>query len=493
MVQKSPGDKIDYQQVYDDVKSGKITMEYAIKYYTKEKIEPLYIKPGTIDFNMYSELQKMEAGNYTNLTNNALFAAFSKFLGTRPSLGYMVFGTLEYPNNESAPKMKMQIYNALKSGKPFQEVVGLYAATEEEKKNGGVVMGSPTLPDEIYNALKTKKEGEYTDPILYNGNYYVFYIYSLRPYDISTPESKEFFSKEMMSSMYRDKVGNDLLEYIKTSSTYKSFPDFQTIKKSYSDFTNFKNDNAILYQYNNHQVSFADFKKDISSKINGLDKIPEDQWQNLINAKSNQDLLNFYSTDFVKQKDVAEDLETFKKNLYSEYIFSQYLQGEVAGHPEKLTEYYNQNKSKYVWANRAKGRVAILANDAVKSDVANLMKNPANWKALQAKYKGKSAGKNQELVHFEEGMMYEDADVFQKNGVPFKTGFYNTKINGSTVFIYIDQIVPSAQMTQEEAAESLKDAVTDNILQETIAAQKAKTNIVIQPGFVEDLEKDFKK
>jgi peptidyl-prolyl cis-trans isomerase SurA len=59
--------------------------------------------------------------------------------------------------------------------------------------------------------------------------------------------------------------------------------------------------------------------------------------------------------------------------------------------------------------------------------------------------------------------------------------------------IAIDKILPPSQMTQEEASELLKDAVTEQKLRETIAAQKAKTKIIIQPEFMKDLEKNFKK
>ena len=59
--------------------------------------------------------------------------------------------------------------------------------------------------------------------------------------------------------------------------------------------------------------------------------------------------------------------------------------------------------------------------------------------------------------------------------------------------IAIDKIVPPSQMTQEEATEELKDAVTEQKLNEIIAQQKAKTKIVVQPEFLKDLEKNFKK
>ena len=49
MVQKAEGDKNNYQQIYDEVKSGKMTMEDAISKYTKSGPKGIYIKPGSVD------------------------------------------------------------------------------------------------------------------------------------------------------------------------------------------------------------------------------------------------------------------------------------------------------------------------------------------------------------------------------------------------------------------------------------------------------------
>ncbi|AZB21867.1 hypothetical protein EG338_07155 [Kaistella haifensis] len=179
--------------------------------------------------------------------------------------------------------------------------------------------------------------------------------------------------------------------------------------------------------------------------------------------------------------------------MFSDYIFSKYLNEEIAKHPEWLTEYYNKNKAKYFWGNRAEGRVAIIADEKLNSEIQKEIKNPKNWENLKAKYYGKLNDKKQILVHFEKGEMSEDADVFTKYKVPFKTGVHQTKMEERSLVIAIDQILPPTQMTQEEAKELLKDAVTEVKLSEIIAQQKANTNIVIQPEFMKDLEKNFKK
>jgi peptidyl-prolyl cis-trans isomerase SurA len=97
------------------------------------------------------------------------------------------------------------------------------------------------------------------------------------------------------------------------------------------------------------------------------------------------------------------------------------------------------------------------------------------------------------LVHFEEGKIQESADIFKKHNVPFKKGVFLTKISDRDVIVAIDELLPEQQMTQEEAKEEMTDAVTEKLLQKTIANQRAKTKVEIQPSFMAELNKNFKK
>ena len=146
-----------------------------------------------------------------------------------------------------------------------------------------------------------------------------------------------------------------------------------------------------------------------------------------------------------------------------------------------------------MWEQRAQGRVAILADEKLKSEIEKEIKDSKEWEALKKKYYGKLNDKNQILVHFEDGKMEKNADVFVKNNVPFKKGVHTTKLGDRTLVIAIDDILPEQQMTQKESQELLNDAVIDQKLQETIATQRAKTKIVVEPAFLNDLEKNFKK
>lgn len=492
MVQKSADDKNDYQQIYNAVRSGKITMEEAITKYTKGSAKAVYIKPGSIDNGLYAELKVLPNNSYTKFVNNSGFVAFGKVLNSRPSLGYVIFGTISYPKDANSETMKSKIYTDLKAGKSFQEVAKLYGANDHEKQNGGVVMGSPTLPNDVYDLFKGKKEGYFTpEPLLFGENYFVFNIYNVEPYSL-TDKNREFFLREMNSSLYTEILQDKMIAYLKADPSYKELPEFANVKKSFQNFNSAK-ENSVLYQYKNHKTTIGDLKKIIGDKKEEAEKLSPALWSDAISGVNTQDLLRFYSQDFTAQPAIKKELNEFKKGLYSDYIFSKYLTEEVVKHPEWTTDYYNKNKAKFLWGNRADGRVAIIADEKLNTEIETAIKDSKNWESLKAKYYGKLNDKKQILVHFEKGEMSEDADVFTKYKVPFKTGVHQTKMEERSLVIAIDKILPPTQMTIAEAADLLKDAVTEQKLQEIIAEQKAKTKIVVQPEFKNDLEKNFKK
>ena len=489
-VQKTENDTNDYKKIYDEVKNGTLKIEDAILKYSKLKAEPFFVKAGTVDIELEKELQSLQSGNYTKLINTPTLAAFAKLVERRPSLGYIVFGTISYPKSD-AEKMKTQIFEALKSGKKFEEVAKLYGSTDIEKNNAGIVMGSPVLPDEVYAAFKGKKEGEYTEPVLLGDKYFVFNIYSLIPYQNSEKHNK-MFVKEMMSSQYSDVAYDKLVNSIVKSSKYKETPDFEKVKKSYQDFLNFKNDKAVLYQFGKTNFTFESLKKVIAENFKNADKLPADQWKYFVESKRNSDVFAAYSKDFSELPEIKSEMNKLKQNLLADYIFSYYIENELKK-PEILDEYYQKHKDKYVLESRADGRVAILTDLSVEKDITKEIENPKNWENLNKKYYGKLDGTQQLQVHFEEGEMSENADVFKIYKVPFQKGVHKVKMDKRLLIIAIDEILPPSQMSRQDAEQQLKTEVTEEILTKTIQEQRNKTKITLEPAFMADLEKNFKK
>ena len=487
-----PEDKTDYKQVYDDVKSGKISMEEALQKYVDKGAKAFYVKPGSLDNDMYAEIKNLPKNAFTKLYKTSKVVAFAQFLDSRPSLGYLIFGTISYPNDANAAKMKSDIYAALKSGKKFPEVAKLYGSSDAEKDNGGLVIGSPTLPDEVYAVLKDKKTGDYSEPVLVGDKYFIFNIYSLTPYVLDA-KNTAFYKSEMMKSQYSDIVQKNLIDYLKNQPSYKETAEYKNVQKSYINLKAEKNPSAILYSFNGNTITVEALRKLLDDKVQDVDTLKPEEWKDLLNIINSQFIYNYYALDFPSRDDVKPELKAAKRNLYSEFIYSTWLKNEIKTHPELLTEYYNKNKSKYIWESRAEGRVAILADSSLEPAILKEIKDAKDWSALKKKYESKKDAQKQPIINFENGEMSETAEVFTKYNVPFKKGVFTTKMGAKTLVIAIDDILPPSQMTEKEAAEYLKDAVTEKELGDLIIAQRAKTKITVQPDFIKDLEKNFKK
>jgi len=492
--EKKSDDKTDYKALYNEVKAGKMTMEdFLAKNAKPEAAKPFYVKPGMLDYELYQQIKNAPANSYTTFIDKPNVVAFAKVVNTRPSLGYMIFGVLSLPKDDNYESNKAKIYKELASGKKFQAVVKEFGATEEEKNSGGAVMGSPILPDEVYNALKGQKKDFYTpEPILFGDKYFIFNIYNIEPYQL-TDDNRRFFQKEMLSTSYGEEATSKLVNWLKTQDKFTETKDFAEIKKSYQAYLNPKNPKAVLFTYGKNAVTYEDLKKAIDSQYKSLELIPTAQWAELVDYQAEQYIIGVYAKNFENLPEVKPELTELKKNLFSEYIFSEYLKDQVKNNPQLFTEYYNANKSKFVWEKRAESRAAVISDPKLVKEIEKEVKDPKKWTALKEKYKNQVNDKNQVLVHFEEGKIQESADIFKKHNVPFKKGTFATKISERDVIVAIDELLPEQQMMLEESKEDMTDAVTEKVLQTTIANQRAKTKVEIEPAFMAELKKNFKK
>lgn len=491
-LEKPDNDTTNYDKVYREVISGNMTMEQAMSTHMGKDIEPVYIKPGVVNHDLYKELMNLQPGQYTALYQNKEFVTFAKLINIRPSLGYMIFGTLSYPNDEKADKKKNDIQKALDSGKKFNEVTAEFGITENEKLRGGAVMGSPTLPDIVYNELKGRTIGYTSKPILFEDNYYIFHIYDLVPYELNE-KNTDFFKKEMLNTGYIQILENALVESLKKSKDFKSSTHYSFIKKSYADFLKFKNYEAELYSYQRNKKTYENLRQELSTYFKDLIGISNADWQHVLNAMEDSFVLSIYNQNFQNLPQVKKDLQSERRLLYSEYIFTYFLKNELAENPQWITEYYNAHKSKYIWDERAKSRIAIVADEKLVPTIKKAIKSKKNWEKLKERYYTQLNEKNQILVHFEEGQLPKDADIFTQYDVKFAEGIGVAKIGERTVVLAIDEIVDKTPMTQEEAKGLIMDDLTEERLQKIIQSQRTKTKIIVEPAFLADLEKNFKK
>lgn len=495
---KAEQKKIDYLKIYNDVKRGAMTMGDAIKKNTKGNPDATYVKAGELFYDLDQQIQKLPLGGYSTFIDNGQYISFVKKTGERPTLGYIIFGTISYPNDANAPSIKENIYKQLNDKVPFQTVAAKYGSTDNERKNGGAVMGSPILPEAVYDQLKGLKSGEFAkEPVLLNDGktWFIFNIYNIKPYAATTPQDREFFLTDMMNSPYGEKFYNEFINRMKSNADFKQTPLFEKVRNSYANFTKESNPNDLLFFYGPNRFTVGDLKQVVEGKEDKAAKLTSEQWKQLVDGLQNNFLVQQYNYQFEQRPEIKSKIDEIKKNLYSDYFYSQYISKEVENDPKLLADYYNAHKDQFVNEAAARGRVIIPSNEDDVRMFTRAIKKASDWDALKKEYKDKLDSQKQPVVKFNEGDMVKSAEVFTKYGVPFKTGVYTTKIGGRTLIIANDQIIPQSQMSLEDAKKygGLIDDVKSELIQKVIAEQRGKTHVTVDPQFIADLEKDFKK
>jgi len=487
--------KKDYGKVYDDVRQGKISMQHAVENETGKNIEikPIFIKAGTLEYELEKNITKLRVGEYTELIETPKNIMFIKLLSERPSLGYIIFGTLSYANADNSEILREEIYKQLSSGKSFQEVASMFGTGDNEKNNGGLVLGSPTLPDEVYHQIKDLKEGQYTKiPVLVNDNWVIFNVYSKIKYEL-TPENTDFFFNDMIESEYGTAFYAEFIESLKKSTKYKEYIVFDRIKKSYTEFKKLSNFSELICSYGKEHINVGEFKNQVEKLIENINDITNDEWKNLVEIVANNFLINAYTKDFENSFEVKKSLKDTEKNLYSNYFYVEYLKKIISDNPQWLTEYYNSHKDKFRTDALARGRIIILSNESDVKKIAKTMKNIKNWEKLKTEYKEKKNDNGETLVTINEGEMPESAEIFTKYGIPFKKGVFTAKIGGKTLIMANDEIIPSEILSEEEARKEglLENLVETDMIEKIISDLKEKAKIIIDTEFVPILNKEY--
>ncbi|KAF5308572.1 hypothetical protein FQR65_LT18072 [Abscondita terminalis] len=112
-------EKFDFESMKTALLLGSALASFTTE--AKGDAKPLYIKL-VLGGELEADVQKLSIGGYSKLIDTPDNVMFVKVVGERPSLGYLIFGTLSYPNDANAEKAKTEIYEALSSGKKFNEV-----------------------------------------------------------------------------------------------------------------------------------------------------------------------------------------------------------------------------------------------------------------------------------------------------------------------------------------------------------------------------------
>jgi peptidyl-prolyl cis-trans isomerase SurA len=267
---------------------------------------------------------------------------------------------------EEAKKRAKEVLSAYKKGVPFDTLVHKYSedkftiSENGKMKKFGVGTMTPTFEDA---AFALKNPGDVSEPIETEYGYHIIRLikkYPLKPYDSL---KKELDIK--IASDTRSKIAKDMyVEKIKQQNGFKEFPEnlkpienlIKAIpdtgeKANVFDISHFAGLNNPLFTLGNTTHTQQDFVNYIELMSRG--KIPANR------PNFTEEVYNLYLTRVINefQEDLLLKENEEYRNLMSEYrdgivlfeLMDQQIWGKASKDSAGLQQFYENNKSKYLW------------------------------------------------------------------------------------------------------------------------------------------------
>ena len=420
-------------------------------------------------YNFETAMYNTPVGSITGPVRTRMGLHILKVLDKRPARGEIeVAHIMIRKDNDNAVALINMVHSLLQEGQSFKELVRSYSQDENTSSNGGLL---PVFGINVYEktfedaAFALQAPGEFSKPIETSAGYHIIsLIRKINTDDYNT------FRKKTEPKIKRDErytlASKSLIEKIKKDGKFKENSDL------FNKWTSGLNEEFLSYKWsaeytdlypqtlisfdNNFKYTLGDFaafcRKNTKTRLKyeQSSSKPADVARVLLDEFSDQKAIEF-------EQHNLENKYTDFKNLMREYeegilLFevTKILVWDKANTDTiGLFEFYEINKDKYLWEEKA-----VLSTYFVNTDDSKVIaevqkfakKNPAE-KVL------KKFNKKSELITYTEEELERSHKSFA--GMDWTAGYITLPAvdhkNKKTAFKKIEKIIPSKRKTLKEA------------------------------------------
>lgn len=391
-------------------------------------------------------------------------------------------------NNQAeinAAKEKIDaIYEKLQKGENFEELVKQYSEDYTTKANNGEMQWfkstSQLPPDFKAAAFDLKNIGDYSKPIKTNFGWHIIKKLEIKPnpplseqketikYKISRDERSQISNKAVLERLKKENkyVQNEkeLVNFIKNVDSTIIKGTWQPIESTLK--------NNIIFTIGVQKYTYSDFSNFIKDyqtpRKNGkIDAIVRDYYN------SYSEKMNFaYEEDRLEEKylDFKYLMQEYRDGILLFELTDKMVWNKSVEDTVGLKDFYEKNKTKYMWKKRADVAIFDCSNASVAKKVKKLLKkNPADSIIY------KKINKKDPLALSITRGKYEEGQNEILNKIEWKEGITDLPSNNNKFsFIKINSIIPPVS---KELSETMGVVTSDyqTYLEDTwIAALKQK-------------------
>ncbi len=426
----------------------------------------------------------------------------------RPAVGQIKVAHLLLRNKKEPAKVKAtidSIYETLKTGVEFEELVGKYSQDNATKNRGGQLgwVGINKYAKDFEEAIfSLEQDGNISKPFQTEAGWHI-----LKRYQGIKNAKYQDVKAEITNKIKRQPrfeiIQDALVEEIKKESDFKeNAANAATLIEALTKEGTFLTyrwkadeskllDDKVLFTIGNTSATIGEFKsiaqRAHSERMNMQPRTLEAAVVRILKKLETQKALAYEETQLEKRYPEFKALmREYEEGILLFEVKKQLVWDKAASDEEGLKAFYEANKDQYKWKERANVTFYTLRTDD--SKMVNKIGKKARKKSaesIKAVY-----NKDREVVQTTTGV-YEKGKNTELDKLKWKAGTVSKSYEkeGSYYFTKIEEIIPAAVKTLEESRGYVVADYQDALEKQLITRLKEKFTVTINDEVLQSLVK----
>lgn len=484
-----------------------LAKQYSDDNYSKNKGGDLgYFTALQLPYALETAMYNTEKGAFSEIVRTKYGYHIIRVYDVRPAYGRVKIGHILFRTKKDAERAKVlvdSLHGVLKTGAKFEDLASKYSQDNATKNRGGQLgwVGINKYAKDFESAIfSLEKDGNFSKPVQSEAGWHLLKRYQA----IKNPKYQDVKS-EITNKIKRKPrfqiIQDALVTDIKKEGNYK---ENEANKKALIEFLTKENsfltykwkaskegdlNQKELFTVGNVKASIHEFlsiaQRSHSERFNQQPRTIEAAVDRILKKLATQKCLAYEETQLDKKYPEFKSLmREYEEGILLFEVKKQLVWDKASSDEEGLKKFHEANKDNYKWKQRANVTFYTLRTDDKKL-----------IKKIQAKVKKKSAesvkamfNKDQEIVQTTTGI-YEEGKNMELDKLRWKAGTISKGYSkdGSTYFTKIEEIIPPAVKTLEEARGYVVADYQDSLEKELIKQLKEKFKVEIDDKVLSSL------
>ncbi|MBS1650650.1 MAG: peptidyl-prolyl cis-trans isomerase [Bacteroidetes bacterium] len=299
-------------------------------------------------------------------------------------------------DKENAKKKIFEIYDSLKKGSNFEKLALKYSDDIQSKNRGGQLQPfkSGRLPKEYEDAaFALQNDGDYSQPIMTAYGWHIIKRLSLKKtgtFDEVKNELKTRVNRDSRSQMGREvlianvKKENKFKENLKNRDEMCKVIDSTYLKSTWKASRAEKLGNKEIFNLAGKSYKQNDFAKYIESQMTFRSTTdPCEVIKNMYNGWVEEQIVNFEDARLeTKYADFKNLLLEYRNGILIFDLTDQKVWSKAVRDTAGLRTYYEKNKEKYLWEERADVTTYGCSNEKIANEVRKMLEHKKSEKEI---------------------------------------------------------------------------------------------------------------